>query len=195
MKSIKLNIFLFAIIGIFASCNSKSEVKETPFVTEKEIYEIVNDICKNLDETSMKDEGQKYFYLIDNDSIYQDKTKNLVTSLNRYFSSEDMRFINQQIQLRKNFKYKKEFLNSKQVLSSKTIEQLISKKDNNNRNSFYELYEEKFGKKTFCSISVPLFSLDKKTVFVKVNRLHGGFSLIYQKVNDKWQSRGLHSWN
>lgn len=192
MKTIKFNVFLFVIIGILIGCNSKSETKETSSVSEKDIYEIVNDVCQNLDKTT-KEEGQTYFYLLDNDSIYFGETRKTRISLNNYFSKEDIQFIIKQIQLNDSFKFKNEFLNSKQVLHSKIISQLIveSKKSKNN---FHELYKKKFGKKLFCSISVPLFSLDKKTAFVEINKMHGGFSLLFKKVNGKWQSEVLLIW-
>ena len=189
MKTIKLYIFLFGINGILIGCNSKFSIENEISVSEKEIYQIVNHVCNELDRNTER-EGQTYFYLLENNSIYFDETKKVRTSLNLYFLKDDIPFIVKQIKSNDSFKFKNSFLNSKQVLSTKVISQLIEE-SKNSKYSFDELYENKFRKKLFYSISVPLFSVDIKTVYVEVNRIHDGFSLLLKKVNGKWQSEVL----
>ena len=188
------SILIFIVISLFTNCTKHEQRNETiNKVTDAEIYEIVNAILED-ESKSLKKDGinyDLYKYLLDQDfssEIFSKHDSLAFIKTDTVFSKGDLEFINMQINERKKFKFQQEFIKSKVLISSDTIIQLIDQAYNDRSNDFYDLFITKFGNHRYYTIGVPLFSLDKKTAFIKIDSYPGsGHTMIYKKINGKWK--------
>ncbi|MFN3755178.1 hypothetical protein [Flavobacterium sp.] len=184
--------FTFLILIGCGNSADKNELNKSLVVTDKDIYEVVNFVLNEQDKdwanTGIK--NNPYKYIIDKDSEIHFEECELTNAkkIDTIFTKEDLKFIQQQIQNRKDFKFKGKFIKSKKVISANVIQEIFREIEYNPKKDFYEIYKKEFGNDLYSSIGLPVFSKDKKTVYVKVERLmFGGFSAIYKKENDKWK--------
>lgn len=186
---------LIVLILILTSCknsNQKKEIElENQTITDNDIYEIVNLILKEHDKAMEKD-GYKispYKYILDKDfePLFNKTDSTYLFKKDTIFSMEDLNFIQKQIIERKNFKFISVHIKSKEIISGDTIKKIINEPFKYSGNNFYERYHKKYGKEMFYTIGLPIFSKDKKTVFIKFDSFGWGYSLIYKKVNNKWK--------
>jgi hypothetical protein len=189
------NLILVLIVVILSSCNNSKIEKETPnqnqIVSDDDIYEIINMVLIES-ANAIKIDGLKespYKYLIDKDldSLFNHNASMEIACVDSAFTKSDLKFINQQIQDRKNFRFKKEFLKIKslEIISADTIQKMIVEAARNRNENFYGLYFKKY-KKWYYTIGLPVFSKDKKTVFIKFNSFRSGQTMVYKKVKNKW---------
>jgi len=125
------------LIIIFAGCkksgtDTKIDNKITK-IEDRDIYEIVNLILEKKDSAVIHIDGLKkspWQYVIDKDSspIFNSMDSLTIMKNDSIFSKADLKFIDKQIQDRKDFKFQDGFIKSKKIISSKTI---VYKKINN----------------------------------------------------------------
>ncbi|MFC4739950.1 hypothetical protein ACFO3U_08080 [Flavobacterium ponti] len=185
-------IFAFIFLTLFSCKNFNQEDKllENIHVTDEEIYEVINLIIGEHDKAMEKD-GFKinfYRYVLDRDSepLFSKTDSLYIFKTDTIFSKNDARFIQQQIINRKEFKFKSNYIKSKKVISEEIIKNIINERYKTGQ-TFYEIYEQKFGENLYYRIGLPVFSVDKKTVFIKFDSFGSGETLIYKKVKNKWR--------
>ncbi len=192
MKSIIKYIF-FVILFISCTNQKKSDSSE---VTDDEIYMIVKMVLKDF-ETHQKIDGTFEYYL--QDELETPPQAFLIPNFDfqKYFSKNDLNFIDKQIVERTNFKLIQDSIKTKKIISKKIIQTFDTEKNDqlNRKDTFIKNYQKKYGSKYYDIISLPLFSKDKKTVLIDVSNIFGGRSMIYKKNNDKWVSNIVISWS
>jgi hypothetical protein len=161
-------------------------------VTDSEIYEFVKVVIRDADQALKRDGIKKelFPYVLDRDYYGQvfNKIDSLtITKSDTIFSKEDLNFIARQIKAREKFKLDQKFITQKRILSTDTIKKMIEKKMNIKNYNFYEAFEKRFGDGWYYTIGLPVFSLDKKTAFIKLDGFGSGSSMIYKKINNKWR--------
>ncbi|RZL41996.1 MAG: hypothetical protein EOP00_24000 [Pedobacter sp.] len=182
------------IILILSGCEKHESKKfaNKKEVTDSDIYEIVNLVVKDADN-GLKKEGIKrelYKYLLDRDyygEVFNRADSTVFTKSDTVFSKEDLKFIAQQIKKRKKFKFKQEYIREKVIISADTIQRMLEKKLTISNYDFYKAFEIRFGNTWYYTIGLPVFSLDKKTAFIKLDGFGSGHSMIYKKINGKWK--------
>lgn len=177
-----------------SSCkNSDSNTKpnvSTTTITDSDIYEIVNLILDETDNAS-KIDGLKtnpYKYILDKDlePLFNRVDSIALLKTDTLFSKEDLKFINKQINSRKDFKFKSDFIKSKKIIPAEVI-QNIMKDCEKNGGRFYDKFHEKFGDDLYYTIGLPVFSKDKKTVFIKFDSFGSGRTIVYKKIKNNWK--------
>lgn len=198
MKKIALFIFL-----AFSSISCK---KEYPYkdkytkhelskqlIDDKAIYDFLNynftakdsafKNCNNIVNHEL------YPYLSPEDSL-------AILKMDTIFTKADLNFIFKQAKYSYYFKFKEN-----RLLNKKIIELDTTKVFSNNtevREHYWTMILKQNG--TFCSIRMPLFSVDKKTVYIKTSYSCGmlcgeGATYIYRKVGKKWiKVKTLNAW-
>jgi len=183
------NFILLILIGCGQSIDKK-ESNLNKEVTDDDIYEIVNFVTKEHNDefkkAGIKDFGYKYIVDKDFQPIIVSDSNFYGHKLDTIFTKEDFKFIDFQIQKRKNFRFNGKYTELK-VIPIEVFKKMFKERDKNPQKSFRNLYEEKFGKDLFCIIGLPLFSKDKKTVFIKFAEMGSSYLSIYKKVNNKWK--------
>ncbi len=188
------NLLFLLVVVTFLSCNNSKNLENfhDNAVSENDIYEIVN-LVLTESENAIKSHGLKespYKYLIDKDldSLFNNRDITEIKCIDSAFAKNDFEFIDKQIENRKDFRFKKSLLKIKSldIISADTIQKMILEGSKSQSESFYSLYFKKY-KKWYYTIGLPVFSKDKKTVFVKFNSFRSGQTLVYKKVNNKWK--------
>lgn len=187
--------FTFILLLSLLSCknsdsNRKLNTENIISVTDNDIYEIVNFVLDEHDK-AMKVDGFKinpYKYILDKDiePLFNHGDSIVLVKTDTLFSKEDLLYIEKQINNRKNFRFKSNFIKSKKIISAEIVKSMLNEKGRGGK-SFYEIYERKFGKDMFYTIGLPVFSKNKKIVFIKFDSFGSGKTLIYKKVNNKWK--------
>ena len=192
MKSFTKYIF-FVILFISCTNQKKSDSSE---VTDDEIYIIVKMVLKDF-EVHQKIDGTFEYYL--QDELETPPQAFLIPNFDfqKYFSKNDLDFIDKQIVERKNFKLLQDSIKTKRIISKKIIQTFDTGKNDqlSRKDRFIENYKKKYGTKYYNILSLPVFSKDKKTVLIDVSSIFGGRSLIYKKNNDKWEANMVISWS
>jgi hypothetical protein len=182
---IRLLYILLCIIAVY-SCKTQT-------ILEDDIYEAVENIIEELEGENWIKEGKlDYQYVLDKsfqhpsfmynaDKLFEKET------IKKYFSIEDKKEFENQLEWYKDFSYQQEKIKSKKILHKQELEEIIS----NDRKSFWEIYISKYGDVGFYDISFPLFSADKKKMLVCVDSyfpyLNGGAIYLFTKENGKWK--------
>jgi hypothetical protein len=187
-----MKYLILILLTVFLSCNfsndKKKNDKQNLSISESEIYEVVNSILDEQDEIMRKDglEINPYKYVLDKDyePLFSKNDSILIFKTDTLFSKKDVEFMQKQIVERKNFKFNSDSIKSKIVISADTIKKLLNRRPPGN--NFFEEYKLRFGKRMFYTIGLPIFSIDKKTVFIKIDSFGSGKTLIYKKVKNKW---------
>ena len=188
----KLILILFLILIACQKSNQVIEVKNTneTSVTDSDIYEIVNLVLYEYDEASKRDGFKEnwYKYVLDRDlePLFTHNDSIVLIETDTLFTKEDLKFIEKQIFERKDFKFQTKFLKSKKVIRAEIIRNMIDSCYKYNY-SFPKAYLKKFGNDRHYTIGLPVFSKDKKTVFLKIDSYGSGTTMIFKKVNNKWK--------
>jgi hypothetical protein len=177
---------------MFLSCqqNSKTEkvVINKQIVSDKEIYAFINEIMPYEKSKDISYCNK----IVDTDPSLSKTSEEFIKGIDTIFSKQDLKFIIEQTKYEEDFKLNEKLLKNKIVISGDTLSKFTQGRNEDGRSQFWDKYHSKFGPGGFCSITLPLFSIDKKTVLVTTGmhcgRLCGeGGSYIYRKINGKWE--------
>ncbi len=176
----KIIIVYFLILNI--SCNHKTiseKVDENHIVSDNEVYSFLNFILEKQSKTISKCRNENVIELITENS-----------ELKKIFTDKDLIFIKKQTENENKFEINSEYLNNVNLVSQKKIKTLFSK--SRDINIFWKKFEKEFGTESFFSVSLPIFSLNKKIVIINTEfNSKGGFgygaSEVYIKVNGEWK--------
>jgi hypothetical protein len=192
-KNMKI-LRVLLVIMIFSCCEKHETEKlvDANEVMDSEIYEIVNVVIKDADQGLKKDGIKKelFKYLLYRDyygEVFNKIDSATITQSDTVFSKQDLKFIAQQIKARKKFKFEQKFISNKKIISADTIQRMLEKKLTIPNYNFYKAFETRFGDSWYYTIGLPVLSLDKKTAFIKLDGFGSGHSMIYKKINNKWQ--------
>lgn len=184
-------LFLILLL-IPVGCQNLDQVSKADKinVTDSDIYEIVNFVLYEYDKES-KREGFKenfYKYVLDRDlePLFTHGDSIALIKTDTLFTKEDKKYIEEQLIERKNFRFQSQFLKSKKVIRAEIIRNMIDSCYKNGYN-FHKAYLNKFGNDRHYTFGLPVFSKDKKTVFLKIDSLGYGTTMIFKKVNNKWK--------
>lgn len=189
----KIVIRILAIIIFFISCSNptKKEAIESESVTGQDIYMFIKMVLNDSKALEIL-EGTQDWYILDELKIphYFDSTNHSTFKLSNYFTNEDLKFIKKQIDERKEMKLVQDSIYPKQLLSSEIIDSLtniVNREGSDRLNNFIKKYTQKFGNQSYEMFSLPVFSKDKKTVYIERSELNSGRAIIYKKENGKWK--------
>jgi hypothetical protein len=189
-------ILILAIcILTYISCGQISQDKK--IFNEPVVYELINDIlktkepidfmsCDKIAETSLGN------FIISNDFTLK------IYNIDTLLTKEDKSYALEQFKVARRFRINKDSIKSRTIIPWDTL-QSFGKKDESSRD-FWKNYELKYGTSCFCSIALPIFSIDKLTAIVTISRncgsLNGyGGTYLYRKINGKWTNvQTLESW-
>lgn len=171
---------------------SKHELSKQP-VDDKTIYDFLNynftsndsafKNCNNITNHEL------HPYLSSKDSL-------AILKMDTIFTKADLDFIFKQVKYSHYFKLKKNKLLNKKIIELDTTKIFSNKAD------VREYYWDKILKQngSLCSIRMPLFSVDKKTVYISTSYSCGmlcgeGATYIYRKVGKEWiKLKTLNAW-
>lgn len=190
---IYLKSLLILLLLIHCTKNNLKENIVSQNVSDQEIYNFIKMVLNDSKITEMK-EGTQNWYILD--ELLPPENFEIVNK-NNYFTDEDIKFFKKQLDKRKNMKLIQDSIYPKQLLSSQIIDSLstVVNKDGSDRlNNFTLKYTELFGYKHYITFSLPLFSKDKKTIYLERYSLSGGQAIIYRKENGKWKKNIPISW-
>ena len=201
-------VLTFFIVGLFCSCNQPqtSESQQTEGKTVKEaapdmvvedsvVYGFINEVIdgarpdSTVDCDKLADKTIIGFTHTEIDSAHLDSL---------LFSKKDITFIQRQLSVMQYFKLNPQDIHNKQIISSDTLMTFFKKREGSE--SFWSSYRKKYGKGGFCSMSMPLFSLDKETAIFHMSYHCGGMcghggTYIYKRKKGKWTVvKELSSW-
>lgn len=188
MKKILFLLIPFLILSCKKNENIPGVQLENKLVSEKEIYEVLISVLG----TTSKDRLMSTNYITEDISMKFIEVEPAFLgerSLDTFFTPKDIDFIKKQIKTINNFKLKQELLEGKIVIPSDTLAKFQTNK--NGKGTFWDNYTRKYGNNCFYSISLPLFSLDRKTV-ITISSINcgslggGGATEVYRKTNGKW---------
>ena len=174
--------FLVLTILLF-SCNGKTE-KKNEKISEKEIYKFLNTLLITIKEENIPVDSNYVSY--DKVDVFKiiKNDKSLITEIDSIFSKNDLNFIKVQFKKNEKFELNQKLIANRVVIPRDTIIK-FSKTD------FWKSYYLEYGHRGFSKVSMPLFSIDKKTAIISLSficgRTCGGVEImIYKKVNGKW---------
>jgi|GEM_PF-5735728 len=160
------------------------------------MHDAVNQIIGEMEGKDWEAEGRpSYGYLVDRSSAASmipicdqrqlDKFLSEET-IQKSFSREDIEAFKQQALKYKNVVYDKNKITVKKIILHEELEKLVQNRDN-----FWNEYENKYGKTGFYDISFPLFSADGTKMLVAIEHYGFGSSssgcvYIFKKVNGRW---------
>ena len=175
-------IILIFLVIINISCNHKTvseKVDQNHIVSDKEVYSFLNVVLKKQSKslTTCRNEHVLEF-IKDNEE------------LESMFNAEDLVFVNKQIENEKKFALNSDYLSSSNVIPEKIINKLFI--DSKNIDTFWLEFEKKYETQSYFSVSLPIFSSNKKTVIISTEILNrGGFGAsgktVYRKINGEWK--------
>lgn len=194
MKNITLTLLIF-VFFIELSCNKKYEtgldkqvikyVKPKQLVDDQTIYEFLNYNFEHKDPAFFDCENiinQEWYpcFFTHEDSL-------ALIKMDTIFTKADTDFIFRQAEYVQYFNLNQTLLPNKNIIKIDT-----TKAYNNDREIRGVYYEELYKKHgPLCTIKMPLFSVDRKTVYISTGLTCGtlcgaGATYIYRKVNGKW---------
>lgn len=198
MKKIILVILL---ISSLTSCKkeyshkNKQTEHELPkqLVDDKTIYEFLNYNFTTKDSAFIHCDNimsyELFPYLSQEDSL-------TILKLDTIFTKADSDFIFKQVKYSNCFKLKENKLTNKKIIELDTTK--VFSNNTEVRGNYWGKILKQNG--PICSIRMPLFSVDKKTVFIKTSYNCGmlcgeGGTYIYRKVGKKWiRLKTLNAW-
>ena len=183
LKSIilkKIILILFLIINI--SCNHKTiseKIDENHIVSDKEVYSFLSLILKNESKSITECRNENVIGLINEN--YE---------LKKMLTHKDLIFIKKQIKNDKKFNLNPEYLDGFNVISQKRIKKEFS--ESKSMCMFWKKFEKNYGTTSLFSISLPIFSLNKKIVIISTELLSkGGFGyngiVVYLRTKGRWK--------
>jgi len=165
-------ILSFLVLFGFFSCSKP--------LKEDVMHNAVNQIIGEIEGKYWEAEGRpSYGYLVDRSSAAsmipitdQDKLDKFLSeeTIGKYFSKDDIKAFKEQALKYKNVVYDENKITSKKIISHIELDKLIQ-----NRDTFWEEYESRYGKTGFYDISFPLFSADGTKMLVAIE--HYGLAL------------------
>lgn len=194
MKNIISIILVFIILTIL-SCNYENRVhqnkentqnlKPKQLVDDKTIYEFLNYNFIHKDSAFLDCD-----YIIDHEWLpyfFTHEDSLALIKMDTIFTKGDIGFIFKQANYVRYFKLKQSKLPSKNVIKIDTIK--FFNNNNEIRSAYLDELHKKYG--ALCTIKMPLFSIDRKTVYISTGLTCGtlcgaGGTYIYRKVNGKW---------
>ncbi len=183
MKYLTLSLILTLLSCTFSN-EKKKNTSQHLSVTESEIYEVVNTVLADEDKNF---KTSPFKYLLDKDyseEFFSKRDSIIIFESDTIFSKKDKLFLQKQVIDYKDFRFSRDSIKSKIVISSDTIKKMLNGRPPGN--NFFTAYELRFGEEMFYTIGLPIFSIDKKTVVVKIEGFGSGKTLIYKKVKNKW---------
>jgi len=178
---------LYLILAIsLISCKEEKLINKN-LAPDKEIYSIINFILKN----ELREKDSKNIYLseefplaIPNNNYFG------IEGLSEIFSEKDIEFMKLQLNKRYDFRINKNLIKNRIVISFDSLNELY--KENEKSDKFWERFEKKYKAQKFDAISLPIFSVDFKTVMISYGKHCGslcgsGKTAIYRKINGHWE--------
>lgn len=165
---------LISISFIFLFTFFENETKTG--TSDVDVYEVINYVSETRNKTP------KNKYISENLSLLNEKE---LASISLIFSIKDLEFINEQNKKRLNFKLNQKLITNGTVIPNAT---LIQMKKNGN---LWEKFKKKYHEEKLLTISLPIFSKDKKSSLVTTSTICGTCinreTSVYKKVNGKWK--------
>lgn len=195
-----MKILIPFLIAFVISCQNfeSTEIVENQNnkIYENEIYEVINFILTDMNKSdSLENYQGKYIVDKTTKPFHFDENNTSKKKLKRYFTDSDLKSMENQLNENKNFKLVQSKIIRKTIISKDTLDSLIDNNSPERKNEFILNYERKIGIYYYSEISLPLFSIDKKTVLIEINSLIGGGRLIIlKKKNQKWKSSIISTW-
>jgi hypothetical protein len=195
-----MKILITFLVSLIISCQDFESTKivknQNNEITESEIYEVINFILIDIKKSDSLENFQgKYIVDKTTEPFFITTNQNSKKKLKKYFTNSDFNFMENQLKKSKNFKLEQSKIIRKTIISKDTLENLIDNNSPQMRDEFMINYEKKFGKYYYDEFSLPLFSVDKKTVLIEINSfLGGGRLIILKKKNQKWKSTIVSIW-
>ncbi|MFA7446096.1 MAG: hypothetical protein WCY89_09130 [Flavobacteriaceae bacterium] len=199
MKKLLYILFCTALI----SCNSKTEeIKEEEIVVflesgttiyESDIYEVINTFFEDEKETNILDgidyEGKLLTVYPNSDYIHSEDLGEF-----GIITEEDRNFIFRQVGDLRKYDLKQEHISRFRLIPIDTMKvfmDYVMKQEKRNLEEISEKFQNQFQTNEFYIITIPLFSLDKKTAIITfgyqfVPNGGNGNLYVYKKENDKW---------
>jgi hypothetical protein len=195
-----MKILITFLVSLIISCqdfeSTKIEKNQNNEITESEIYEVINFILIDMKKSdSLENYQGKYIVDKTTEPFFITNNQNSKKKLKKYFTNSDFNFMENQLKESKNFKLEQSKIVRKTIISKDTLDNLIDNNSPQMRDEFIINFEKKFGKYYYDEFSVPLFSIDKKTVLIEIKSfLGGGRLIILKKKNKKWESTIVSIW-
>jgi hypothetical protein len=195
-----MKILITFLVSLIISCqdfeSNKIVKNQNNEITESEIYEVINFILIDMKKSdSLENYQGKYIVDKTTEPFFITNNQNSKMKLKKYFINSDFNFMENQLKESKNFKLEQSKIIRKTIISKDTLDNLIDNNSPKRRDEFIINFEKKFGKYYYNEFSLPLFSIDKKTVLIEIKSLLGGGRLIIlKKKNQKWESTIVSIW-
>jgi hypothetical protein len=195
-----MKILITFLVSLIISCqdfeSNKIVKNQNNEITESEIYEVINFILIDMKKSdSLENYQAKYIVDKTTEPFFITNNQNSKMKLKKYFINSDFNFMENQLKESKNFKLEQSKIIRKTIISKDTLDNLIDNNSPKRRDEFIINFEKKFGKYYYNEFSLPLFSIDKKTVLIEIKSfLGGGRLIILKKKNQKWESTIVSIW-
>lgn len=195
-----MKILITFLVSLIISCqdfeSNKIVKNQNNEITESEIYEVINFILIDMKKSdSLENYQGKYIVDKTTEPFFITNNQNSKMKLKKYFTNSDFNFMENQLKESKNFKLEQSKIIRKTIISKDTLDNLIDNHSPKRRDEFIINFEKKFGKYYYNEFSLPLFSIDKKTVLIEIKSfLGGGRLIILKKKNQKWESTIVSIW-
>lgn len=195
-----MKFFLVFFLAFITSCqnfeSSKIIKNKNNEISESEIYEIINLVLIDKKKSdSLENYQGKYIVDKTTKASYLNDSPNSKKNLKKYFTDSDFKFMDEQLKENENFKLEQHKILRKTIISKDTLDNLIYNNSPKKRDEYIINYGGKFGNYYYDQFSLPLFSIDKKTVLIEINSfLGGGRSIILNKKNQKWELKIVAIW-
>ena len=179
---VKLYFILIFIVVIIFSCRqniNKKLLEEIPIlIPEKELFNTIDSIYR----IDTYDNYAMTLGLVGSKTKYLDRLLKNPERIDSFFSNDDLLFMKKQEARITVFNLKPEYFPGKVIIPVDTLAKFMDK----DRSVYYKRIKEKYGTSLFNVISIPLFSIDRKTVLIhKYGFGHGGL-YIFKKRNNNW---------
>lgn len=178
-------LILFSIL----SCkqNTKDKPKEVSFlVPESEVFHTVDSIFR----INEYDHYDMSFGLVGSRMVFLDRFIKNTPLIDSFFTKEDIQFMKSQETASSTFTIKPEYFPYKVIIPLDTF---ISFMNNDGEISRKKL-RERYGGTFYNTVSLPLFSIDRKTVIIAKSGMDHGGLYIYKKINSNWTIAKSYEW-
>lgn len=190
-----MKIFLYILFCIaLVSCNLKEEEvivssDNGTTIYESDIYEVINAFFEDEKETNILDgidyEGELLSVSSNRNYIHHEDLGEF-----GIITKEDRDFILHQINSLDRYDLKQEYISKFKLVPIDTMNvfmDYVIRQEKRNWEEIFIKFQNQFKKDDFYTITIPLFSLDKKTAIINFGRgFGGGVSQVYIKENGKW---------
>ena len=179
-------LFSISFLILLSSCKQETIIeKDKPQktkVSDVEIHGVINSICIS------KNDSTKTNYVTEDLSPLNERELFVLTKMDTLLSKEDVEFIKEQNDNRKKFKLNQQLIENKVI----PIDSLRKMRDDKTQKiNFWERFTEKYHEKSLMSISLAVFSKDKKIAIVTTSRICATCinreTSIYRKIKGRWK--------